>query len=853
MILRPYQEDFVSAVAHGFQAGHMRQLGVLPTGGGKCLGKGTPILMFDGTIIPVEEIKVGSLLMGPDSKPRRVLSLARGREEMFRVIPKKGTPYEVNRSHVLSLRMTNFKGYLYCRGNRIGPEEIVNIEVSDYLRASSTFRHCAKGWRAGVDFQSRDTPVELPPYILGLWLGDGCSRLPSFANQDQEVISAINWHALSIGMNMREERVAGKCPIMHVTTGRENGGRGHEYNPMKRILRKFNLLKNKHIPHIYKANSRECRLQILAGLMDSDGSLGHNGFDYISKVERLADDVCFIARSLGFAAYKSQCQKTCGNNGKVGTYYRVSISGNLSEVPCKIPRKRPVERRQKKNPLNTGIRLESIGDGDYFGFEIDGDRLFMLGDFTVTHNTICFAKIAHRFHTKRNERTLVLAHREELIAQAADKIQKATGLMASIEKASRYADRDAPVVVASIQTMQGERLASWHKDHFGLIVCDEAHHVLANEWQTTLSRFNSRVLGVTATPDRGDKKDLATYFQHLAYEINLLDLIGQGFLSPIIIKSVPLKIDIGDVRVSAGDYDANQLDAAITPYLKEIARYIAAECGDRKKIAAFLPLIQTSQRFVAECQAVGIDARHVDGKSPDRGEILDAYGRGDFRLLSNAMLLTEGWDEPGVDCLLVLRPTKSRGLFAQMVGRGTRLHPDKRNLLFLDFLWLHERHNLAKPASLIARDKKEEEAITKALEGKEMGLSEALDEAENEREAALIRQIAENARKAERFLPIEQVGALLKDKKIRDYEPVFGWEKAPVTPAQKTVLDRFGLKCTTKGEASMVMNRLFERSKGKLASVKQLMWLVRFGHPSPETCTAKEAKIFLDERFSKKA
>lgn len=468
--------------------------------------------------------------------------------------------------------------------------------------------------------------------------------------------------------------------------------------------------------------------------------------------------------------------------------------------------------------------------------------------------TICFAKIAQRFHEKRGERTLVLAHREELIEQAADKIEKATGLVASIEKAGRHADRAAPVVVASIQTMQGERLATWQKNHFGLIVCDEAHHCIADQWQNTLNHFDSRVLGVTATPDRGDKKNLATYFQHLAYECNLLDLIGKGFLSPIQVKSVPLKIDLSAVKTTGGDYDSNQLDAAITPYLKEIARYLADECADRKKIVVFLPLIQTSQRFVAECIAAGIDARHIDGQSPDRREILDDFGKGKFRLISNAMLLTEGWDEPGVDCLLVLRPTRSRGLFSQMVGRGTRICEGKKNLLLLDFLWLHERHNLAKPASLVARTKEEEDAITEAiLSSEEKDLEEAVEDAENEREAALIRQIAENARKKERFISIEHVGALLKDKKIQDYAPVFGWEQAPVTAAQKAVLDRFGLKCQTKGEANIVMSRLFERSKGKLASVKQLMWLVRFKHPSPETCTSKDAKVFLDERFKRTA
>lgn len=485
------------------------------------------------------------------------------------------------------------------------------------------------------------------------------------------------------------------------------------------------------------------------------------------------------------------------------------------------------------------------------GFQ-DGFMKQLIVVATGGGKTVIFSKISKRFHEKRNERTLILAHREELTSQAIAKLKAATGIDASLEKADSHADRTAPVVVASIQTLQGERLLSWPKDHFGLIVIDEAHHVMADSYQNILRHFQARQLGVTATPGRSDRKNLATHFDNMAYEIGMLDLIGRGFLCPLRIRSAPLKIDIAAVKVSNGDYDVNQLDAAITPYLKEIARYLANECPDRKKIVVFLPLIQTSKRFVEECIAAGVSACHVDGMSPDRAEILKGFGNGDFRVLSNAMLLTEGWDEPAVDTVLVLRPTKSRELLQQMVGRVLRLHPDKEFALFLDFLWLHDRHDLAKPASLVAKTKEEEALITQALEKGEKDIADAVEEAENEREAALIREIAANARKAERYLPIEQVGALLKDKKIREYEPVFGWEKAPVTEGQKRVLDRFGLKCATKGEASLVMGRLFERSKNKLASVKQLMWLVRFGHPSPETCTAKEAKVFLDERFSKK-
>lgn len=483
----------------------------------------------------------------------------------------------------------------------------------------------------------------------------------------------------------------------------------------------------------------------------------------------------------------------------------------------------------------------------------DGFKKQLIVMATGGGKTYVFSHVAKRFLERRNEKTLILAHREELTNQAVDKLRTFTGIDAGLEKADSFADRKSNVVVASIQTLQSDRLKSWAKDHFGLIIIDEAHHVMADSYQNILKHFNSRQLGVTATPGRSDKKNLATHFDNMAYEIGMLDLIGQGFLCPLRVRSVPLKIDLEKVEMTGGDYDATQLDAAITPYLKEIAKYIATQCHDRKKIIAFLPLIQTSKRFVEECLAAGIPAKHVDGESKDRKAIMAGFESDDTRVLSNAMIATEGWDCPIVDTVLPLRPTKSTELLKQMVGRVLRVHPDKDYSLFLDFLWLHEKHDLAKPASLVARTKDEEEAITKALEqGDDKDLGEAVEDAKNEREAALIRQIAANARKAERFIPIEQVGALLKDKKIMDYAPVFGWETAPVSAAQKNVLDRFGLKCTTKGEASMVMNRLFSRSKEKLATVKQLIWLVRFNHPTPETCTAKEAKIFLDERFKKK-
>ena len=466
--------------------------------------------------------------------------------------------------------------------------------------------------------------------------------------------------------------------------------------------------------------------------------------------------------------------------------------------------------------------------------------------------TICFAAIANRFHTKRSERTLVLAHREELINQAVDKIHHATGLLSSIEKGELKADRTAPVVVASIQTLQGKRLESWDANHFGLIVVDEAHHVLAESYLRTLNHFNARVLGVTATPDRGDKKNLATYFENVAYECTILDLIRAEYLSPVMVKAVPLKIDISKVKTTAGDLDAQGCEDAILPYIDTIAEYLATHCADRK-ILAFLPLISTSQKFVEACRRAGLSSAHVDGMSTDRGLILSHYSAGQYQVLSNAMLLTEGYDEPSIDCVVILRPTKSRALYCQAVGRGTRLHAGKKDLLLLDFLWLHEKHNLAKPSCLVAKNAAEEEGMMKAVrEAGEVDLEEAMRLAALEREAALARQIAENMRKKERYLPIQDVAALLKDAKMADYEPTFRWESMPPSEGQRRTLEKFRIACPrTRGEASVLMDRLFSRSKDKLASVGQVKLLHQLKHPHPESATAKEAKEYIDMKFNK--
>ncbi|MEI8309325.1 MAG: DEAD/DEAH box helicase [Verrucomicrobiota bacterium] len=470
---------------------------------------------------------------------------------------------------------------------------------------------------------------------------------------------------------------------------------------------------------------------------------------------------------------------------------------------------------------------------------------------TGAGKTILFASLAQHYQPRR---TLVLAHREELIQQAVDKIRKATGLEAEIDMADQRASLTAPVVVASIQTLLREsRRSRWPRDHFGLLVVDEAHHSLADSYLNTLRYFdeNAFVLGVTATPDRGDKKNLGRYYQNIAYEVTLLDLIKQNWLSPIRVKTVPLSLDLRGVRTTAGDFNADDLGHAIEPYLERIAD-VMVEHRHRKTLV-FLPLIRLSQQFAAMCRARGIAGEHIDGQSAERAACLARFNRGDTTVVSNAMLLTEGYDEPSIDCVVCLRPTKVRSLYSQIIGRGTRIWPGKDHLLVLDFLWLTEEHNLVKPASLIAQDAEEADEITDALGG-EGDLEEAQAAVVADRTRRLQERLRLNAKRSSRIFDAIEFAVGIADPDIADFVPTMGWHGDPVSPKQGDILARWGIDPTSvrcKGQASSIIDKLFLRRELGLATAKQVRWLQKMGHPHPELATFDEATEFLSEKFGR--
>ena len=376
-----YSETFRSPIKTGIAELDSRQILNGGLGAGEigtvispsgCHAKGTKILMFGGNYKNVEEVKVGDLLMGPDSQPRKVLNLVSGKDDMYKIIPVKGKPFTVNKAHVLSL--WNLEG-----------KKIVNKTVEDYILSKN--KPAYKLYRSQeIDFHKNDVlPIE--PYVLGLLLGDGSfyqGRI-EITTADREIKQAF--YNFAKGHN---QTVAKHPKKGNKATGYYLGNFGLHNNKMRNSLVDLGIFDTqsgtKFIPEVYKTSSKKERLEILAGLLDTDGHKAGNCYDFISKSEKLANDVVFLCQSLGLAAYVKPCVKTIKKLSFSGTYFRVTISGNTDMIPCRLERKRSLPRKQIKNVLHTGFSCESVGRDSYYGFTVDKDNLYVMEDFFVTHN-----------------------------------------------------------------------------------------------------------------------------------------------------------------------------------------------------------------------------------------------------------------------------------------------------------------------------------------------------------------------------------------------------------------------------------------------------------------------------------
>lgn len=429
---------------------------------------------------------------------------------------------------------------------------------------------------------------------------------------------------------------------------------------------------------------------------------------------------------------------------------------------------------------------------------------------------------------------LFMAHRDELIEQARSTFGDAGKIKGPVTDIR-------PITVGSVQTLINRP----RYDGFNTIVIDEAHHAVSDSYQRILDQYSgAKVLGLTATPDR---KGLGKVFEGIAYEYDLRQAVQEGYLSRIVARTIPIDIDLTKVKTRVGDFEVTGLVEALEPYLPEIAKSMAEHAMDRKTVV-FLPLVRMAQEFAEMLRGYGFDAQEVDGQSTDRKEKLEWFANaGKGAVMCNAMLLTEGWDCPDVDCVVVLRPTKVRSLYSQMVGRGTRLAPNKRDCLLLDFLWLSTRHDLCRPASLITGNDEDAEKVSEKAVEEELELFDALTDVEEQRRNALADAIRANAKRKARLVDPLTFFVDVNEQALLDYVPEFPWETQPATEKQIRLIENAGINTDgmCKGQASKVIDAIFRRRDAGLATAKQMHQLEQRGFQNVGLWTFEQANDMM--------
>jgi superfamily II DNA or RNA helicase len=472
---------------------------------------------------------------------------------------------------------------------------------------------------------------------------------------------------------------------------------------------------------------------------------------------------------------------------------------------------------------------------------------------------------------------LFLADTDELCEQPRTKFHRFFGITAAVEKAEFKASRHADVVVGSAQSLAREnRIRRFNPDHFQYIFVDEAHRGSDRNKKITDYFDQAKLIGLTATPFRAKLADLSDFYEHVAFEMGVFDLIDEGYQTPLKVMTLPVVVNIAQVHQSMStegmDYDKAELEDAIEPYYEKICEMILEHAPERH-IICYLPLIKSSQKFVEIAMEAGINAYHIDGDSPNRRELLKSFDRGEIQLLSNSSLLTTGWDCPRCDCLLNLAPTRSAGLFRQKAGRIGRVLPDvidgitdrderkrriaasaKPDALILDLLWQTERFGLMGPADLIAANAEERAAVQLRLSRLNVAtdLQDVTSAVQAEREKALKTALEEAAKRQARLADaadIALVAATLHGRKILNYEPVMKWEAKPISPAQKDWMERNGMNPATakdRGHVSALMNLLFQRQRAGLTSWKVVAALEARGIQDATRISDRRAYEILD-------
>lgn len=679
--LRDYQVELLDRLRRSIVQ-HQKTILCANTGAGKCLAIDTPVMLYSGRIVRADEVRDGDLLMGPDSKPRKVLGTCRGTDKMFRVTPAKGDPYVTNSVHVLTLKMNASR-------NGRSKGEIVDIDIPSYFAETESFRHCAKGFRVPVSFPDREQP-SIDPYLVGVWLGDGSrdSMEITLSWEDRSsILPSIDRVAIQHGVSTKEYgKEKGKCSRYGITSER-----GKE-NPVLSQFRKWGLMPAKFIPDDIKLGSRETRMDVLAGIIDTDGHLSRGGYDLVFKDKELANDVVFVARSLGLAAYAKQCTKGIKETGFTGQYHRISISGDCSLIPCRVDRKKAPARLINKDALNYGIKVSEIGVGEYAGFEIDGDGRFLLGDFTVTHNTRMAKYILGRA-AERNPsgRYGFFVHRRGLVDNASYSFSEEPSLPHGILMSGRECSGGLPIQVGSIDSLLAWYVkdGKWQYDFtFDVLIYDEAHAHLAklvkvanaqDEKRKQLRKKPCVYIGLSATPSC----DGINFFNDIVLGPSAQWLQEQGFAAKFSYYGGK-EGKLGLLVKKGGEFTKDSVAKAMEGLAGDLVRDWKKYSGGAPTVGFFPRLSHAEEARRILCDN-GIRAEYVDGTTPDeeRRAIFGRLNRLEIDYICNVGVIERGTDI-GVGCVQLCTAVGSKERYLQMVGRGSRVNATAPDCVVID-------------------------------------------------------------------------------------------------------------------------------------------------------------------------
>lgn len=683
--LRNYQKQASDAAVRLFTGkADKNGLIILPTG---CHAKGSSVLTSDGVCIKVEDVKVGDFLLGNDGTPRKVLELHNGVDDMYKVTPIKGEPFVVNGGHILHLYKTNEgKGYNSCQ------PRYDEISVKEYVVKSANYKHLHKLHRVSqIDFGNDKYLFD--PYFVGLYLGDGCCiNGLNITTQREEVVEYLREFARTYGLGFRaaEKRNGeNKAKSYFFPYAFANN---NTPNPLQVTIRGLGLegkvAGDKFIPHQYKVASVEDRFSLLAGLLDTDAFYDKekNTFEYCSKSKRLADDVVFVCRSLGFFA---QIGKTKVVKGE--SYYRIQISGDLNLIPTKVAIRQGRARKQKKSVLVTGFSVEYLGRGEYFGFTLDGNHLYCDNQFFIHHNSgksLVIADIASRLEGP----LLVFQPSKEILQQNFAKLQSYGIFDCGCYSASVGCKDINRITFATIGSVMNH-MSDF--DCFKNIIIDECHYVnsKAGQYKQFIEVKNRQVVGLTATPYRLDRAEGGSIlkfltrvrpriFSKVIYCCQIGELLSKGYLADLHYYDLTA-LDLRRVRSNStgADYDERSLLAEYErcgfydKLSNTVVKVLQPKSGiPRKGVLVFTAFTKEARQLVDKLQSIGVNSAIVTGETPkkEREAILEGFKRREIKVVANVGVLTTGFDYPALDTVVLARPTKSLGLYYQMVGRAIR-------------------------------------------------------------------------------------------------------------------------------------------------------------------------------------